>query len=127
MKKITITFLLAFIVLLSFSQKSMDYFLPDNVMYNKNIPMPEQFFDQQLGEWHLTHDQILIYMKEIAKVSDRAIIYEYARSWENRPLVQVIFTSKKNHKNLDELKQLHKKHANPDENISNENVPLVVS
>ena len=127
MKKITITFLLAFVVLISTSQESMDYFLPDNVTYNKNIPTPEQFFGQELGEWHLTHGQILFYMKEIAKVSDRAIIYEYARSWENRPLIQVIFTSKKNHKNLDELKQLHKKHANPDENISGEDVSLVVS
>ncbi len=109
------------------SQEKLDYFLPDNVTYNKDIPTPEQFFGQQLGEWHLTHDQILLYMKEITKISDRAIIQEYARSWENRPLVQVIFTSEKNQKKLDELKQLHIKHANPDENISNENVPLVVS
>ncbi|MCK5730140.1 MAG: zinc carboxypeptidase [Draconibacterium sp.] len=127
MKKITATFLFVFIVLMSFAQESLDYFLPDNVTYNKDIPTPEQFFGQQLGEWHLTHDQILFYMTEIAKISDRAIIQEYARSWENRSLVQVIFTSKKNHEKLDELKQLHKQHADPNENISNKNVPLVVS
>ena len=127
MKKITATFLFVFIVLMSFAQESLDYFLPDNVKYNKDIPTPEQFFGQQLGEWHLTHDQILFYMTEIAKISDRAIIQEYARSWENRSLVQVIFTSKKNHEKLDELKQLHKQHADPNENISNKNVPLVVS
>ena len=128
MKKTVIFILFLFnFILITNSQEKLDYFLPDNVTYNQNIPTPEQFFGQQVGEWHLTHDQILYYMKEIAKVSDRAIIQEYARSWENRPLVQVIFTSAKNHGNLNELKELHKKHASPNENISSEGVPLIVS
>jgi hypothetical protein len=127
MKKSLTTLSLALLALISISQKKLDYFLPNDVTYNKNIPTPEQFFGQRIGEWHLTHDQVLYYMKEIAKVSDRAIIQEYARSWENKPLVHLIFTSEKNQHNLDELKELHKKHADPDENISSENVPLVVS
>ena len=127
MNKIITTFLFSFFVFISVSQENMDYFLPVDVKYNKNIPTPEQFFGQQMGEWHLTHDQIMYYMKEIARISGRATIHEYARSWENRPLVQVIFTSEKNHDNLDELKKLHKKHASPDTNISNDEVPLVVS
>ncbi len=127
MKKIIVAILFAFSVTHVHSQEKLNYFLPDDVSYNPAIPTPEQFFGQQMGEWHLTHDQILFYMKEIAKVSNRAVIREYARSWENRALVQVIFTSEKNQKNLDELKQLHKKHADPSENISNNDVPLVVS
>ena len=128
MKKIAILILtLVSFIITTNSQEKLDYYLPDNVTYDQNIPTPEQFFGQQVGEWHVTHDQILFYMKEIAKVSDRAIIHEYARSWENRPLVQVIFTSAKNQSNLDELKEFHKKHASPDENISGDDVPLVVS
>ena len=96
MNKIITTFLFSFIVFISVSQENMNYFLPDYVTYNKNIPMQEQFFGQQMGEWHLTHDQILYYMKEIARISGRAITNEYPRSWENRPLIQVIFTSVKN-------------------------------
>ncbi len=75
----------------------------------------------------LTHGQVLYYMKEIARVSGRATIQEYARSWENRPLVHIIFTSVENHKNLDELKALHIKHANPNENIDKTTVPLVIN
>ncbi len=127
MKKIVILALLIFPVILAHSQKKLAYFLPDDVTYDKTIPTPEQFFGQEMGEWHLSQNQILCYMQEIAKVSDRAIISEYARSWENKALVQVVFTSAKNQKNLDELKQLHKKHADPDEDISNSDVPLVVS
>lgn len=125
--KRSITILLLLFVLISSSQEKMDYFLPGDVKYNEAIPTPEQFFGQQLGEWHLTHDQILFYMKEIARVSNRAIIQEYARSWENRPLVHLIFTSEKNHQNLDQLKALHIKHANPDETASTESIPLVIN
>ncbi|HSO85924.1 MAG TPA: M14 family zinc carboxypeptidase [Draconibacterium sp.] len=113
--------------LFSISQEKLDYFLPNDVSYDKNIPTPEQFFGQQIGEWHLTHDQVLFYMKEIARISDRAVIQEYARSYENRPLVHLIFTSEENHKNLEELKALHLKYVNPDENIEKSNVPLVIN
>lgn len=127
MKRSITTLLLVFFVLISISQEKMDYFLPNDVNYDKTIPTPEEFFGQEMGEWHLTHDQILFYMKEIARISNRAIIQEYARSWENRPLVHLIFTSENNHRKLDELKALHIKHANPAENITNDNVPLVIN
>ena len=120
MKTIITAFLLVFVVHMSISQEKMDYFLPDDVTYKKDIPTPEDFFGQKLGEWHLTHGQVLYYIKEIARLSDRAILDEYARSWENRPLVHLIFTAEKNLSKLDELKALHKKHADPDENLSSE-------
>lgn len=127
MKKIISTCILVFTMLFSFAQEELDYFLPGDVTYNKDIPAPDQFFKQQLGEWHLTHDQILNYLNELADISGRAIIYEYARSHENKPLVHLVFTSEENQKKLDELKELHLKYSNPDEDIPVEGVPLVVS
>ena len=120
---------LLFVVSLSggaVSQENMSYFLPDDLIYNKVIPTPEEFFSQQIGEWHLTHDQVLSYMQEIARISDRAVMEEYARSYENRPLVHLIFTSAENHGRLGDLKTLHLKHANPSENIDPSTVPLVI-
>ena len=127
MKELTALLFLLVMAFMSISQEKMDYFLPDDVTYDKNIPTPEQFYGQQTGEWHLTHDQILSYAKEITRISNRAILQEYARTWENRPLVQLIFTSEQNQKNLDKLKELHIKYANPDENIDKSEVPLVVN
>jgi murein tripeptide amidase MpaA len=127
MKKFITTPIFALFALFSISQEKPDYFLPTDVTYDKNIPTPEQFFSHQIGEWHLTHDQVLFYMKEIARISNRAIIQEYARSYENRPLVHLIFTSEENHKKLGELKALHLKHANPNENTDKSNVPLVIN
>jgi hypothetical protein len=127
MNKIFVVFIFVTGSLISISQEKLDYFLPNDVSYDKNIPTPEQFFGQQIGEWHLSHDQVLFYMKEIARISDRAVIQEYARSYENRPLVHLIFTSEENHKNLAELKALHLKYVNPDENIEKTNVLLVIN
>ncbi len=127
MKQNIVLFLLVCSSLISVSQEKLNYFLPSDVDYDKNIPTPEQFFGQEMGEWHLTHDQILFYMKEIARVSDRAIIQEYARSWENRPLVHLIFTSEENHKNLDELKAKHIQFANSAGNTEKSDIPLVVN
>ena len=127
MKKIITTLLFALFALFSISQENLGYFLPTDVKYDKNIPTPEAFFGQQIGEWHLTYDQVLSYMKEIATISKRAVIQEYARSYENRPLVHLIFTSEENHKKLDELKALHLKYANPAENIDKSGVPLVIN
>ena len=127
MKKIITALLFTFFALMSFSQEKLDYFLPGDVIYDKNVPTPEAFFGQQIGEWHLTYDQVLFYMKEIATISKRAVIQEYARSYENRPLVHLIFTSEENHKKLNELKELHLKYANPAENIDKSGVPLVIN
>ncbi len=127
MKRIFSLLFVVFAISLSSAQEKLDFFLPDDVTYNKEIPAPDQYFKQPLGQWHLTHDQVLNYMKEIARISDRAIIYEYARSYENRPLVHLVFTSEDNQEKLDELKALHLQFANPDENIPIEGVPLVVN
>ncbi len=127
MKRFITSLCAFFIVLMSISQENMDYFLPTDVSYNKNIPTPEQFFHQQVGEWHLTHDQVLNYINEIARISERATLEEYARTYENRPLVHLIFTSENNQSNLDKLKELHYKYSEPGSDISDEGVPLVVS
>ena len=127
MKKILSTLFATFVMFFASAQEGLDYYLPGDVSYDKGIPTPEEFFKQELGEWHLTHDQVLNYMHEIARISDRAIIYEYARSYENKPLVHMVFTSEYNQENLDELKALHLRYSNPDENIPLEGVPLVVS
>ena len=127
MRKIAFTLFVLFQVLFLNAQEKMEYFLPGDVAYNPNIPTPEQFFKQQLGEWHLTYGQVLDYMKEIVRISERAIMYEYARSYENKPLVHLVFTSAENHGNLEELKRLHLRYAEPEESIPVDGVPLVVS
>ncbi len=124
---LAIYFLIPFLFMVSYARSEMSYFLPDNVTYNKKIPTPEEFFGYEPGQLHLTHDQVLNYMVEIAGLSERAIIEEYARSYENRPLVHLIFSSEENHKNLEKLKQAHISFSEPGSNISIKDVPLVIT
>lgn len=127
MKKLCVVLLIAFQFTGAFSQEKLDYFLPDDVNFNPEVPSPDQFFQQELGEWHLTHAQVLSYVKEITRVSDRAILYEYARSYENKPLVHLVFTSSENQARLEELKSLHAKYSDPEGDLPLDGIPLVVS
>ncbi len=128
MKKMAVIFLL-FVCSFQYTQaqEPMEYFLPQDVTYNPNIPTPENYFQQQLGEWHLSYYQVLSYLQHIAAISERAIIEEYARSHENHPLVHIIFTSGQNQNRLDELKELHLKFSDPGEDIPMDKAPLVVT
>ncbi|WP_167613578.1 M14 family metallopeptidase [Maribellus sediminis] len=127
MRKITASLIVLLLFFVSSAQEKMDYFLPGDVSYNPEIPTPEAFFNQQMGEWHLTHDQVLNYIKTINELSDRAIMYEYARTYENRPLVHLVFTSVENQQNLDELKKKHYDYSEPGSELAKDGVPLVVS
>ena len=126
MRYITLFVTLTIVLNLS-AQEPIDYFLPLDIEYDQQIPTPEKYFSQQLGEWHLTHDQVLNYMNAIVAASDRAVIHEYARTYENRPLVHVIFTAPENHARLEELRELHIKFSNPEEDLPHDNIPLVIS
>jgi hypothetical protein len=88
-------------------QVTLDYYLPKNITYNSSVPTPKQFFGHEIGEWHLTHDKLYSYMLELAKVSDRALWEEYAKSYEGRPLGDLIISSSENIKNLEQLRQKH--------------------
>lgn len=115
--KQVITSLIAFsfFVNVAFGQKDLSYYLPQDITYNEAIPTPESFLGFQIGEWHLTHDQLVFYLKALAEASDRITIEEYARSYENKPLVLLTITSPKNHQNIDKIKAEHVKLSNPEE------------
>ncbi len=111
----------------SFSGKPLSYYLPEQA-YNEKYPTPESFFGFQIGEWHLHHGPLLQYMELLAGLSDRAIIYEYARSHEQRPLVHMIITSPENHRNLEQIRQQHLLLADPAQSngLDINNMPVVV-
>ncbi|MFN1835534.1 M14 metallopeptidase family protein [Balneola sp. MJW-20] len=109
--KATIGFFLCFLLsATAFAQVepvTLDYYLPDNVTYNSSIPTPKEVIDMEVGEWHVRHDQLVKYMYAVAEASDRITITEYARTYENRPLLLLTITSPGNHSNIDEIKENH--------------------
>lgn len=128
MKKILLLTTALFICLIMNSQVTIEYFLPTDINYNKEIPTPKQFVGHEVGEWHLTHDKLLYYMLELARVSDRAIWEEYSKSYEGRPLGQLIISSPENIRNIEKLRLQHLQLTDPAnaDKLDISNMPLFV-
>lgn len=113
MKKILLlTFLFAFHISLP-AQTPLSYYLPKDMSYDPEIPVPSKILGHDVGEWHVTHDKLYHYMLEIARVSDRAVWEEYARSHEGRQLGNLIISSEENIRNLEQLRLDHLKLGDP--------------
>ncbi|MGJ8732165.1 MAG: M14 family metallopeptidase [Cellulophaga sp.] len=120
-------FLLAFLVFqLNQAQEKLDlnYYLPQNVTYNPNIPKPIDIIGHEVGEWHVSHDKLQFYMKALAKASDRITIENRGETYEGRPILLLTITSAKNQANLENIRQTHIANTNSSANTSNQ--PIVV-
>ncbi|WP_273444523.1 M14 family zinc carboxypeptidase [Neolewinella agarilytica] len=108
--------------------RSVTYYLPD-LDYNEDIMTPEQFLGWQIGDWHISHDLQQAYMRYLAGASDRITLEQIGRTYEDRPLLNLIITSPENHKNMAELQRLHEywnvRNSDVKENMLNE-VPAVL-
>ena len=106
---------------------SLDYFLPNNLSYNPEIPTPASIIGHELGDWHITHDKLLQYMYRLAESSDRISIENRGETFEGRPLILLYISSPKNQKNLQEIRKKHvlltEKGA---DNIEVTNLPIIV-
>jgi hypothetical protein len=75
---------------------------PDNAP-QLSIESPEQFLGYPLGEWHLRHDQINFYLKQLAMQSPRVSIESTGVSHEARQQLTAVITSPKNQANLQQI------------------------
>ena len=94
-------------------KKELNYYLSESTTYDKTIPTPEAFFGFQIGEQHLSHDQIVAYMRELDRLSDRITLKIVGRSYEFRPLMVLTITSPDNHRRLEEIRAEHLKLTDP--------------
>ena len=112
--------------LLVFSQTPIDYYFEEAIDFNKEISDPGTFSGYSVGDWHYTHDQLTSYAWYIGKNSERAKTYTYAKSWENRQLLSVVFTSAENHEKLDDLIENHRNAAYDIEDVQDNDNPLII-
>lgn len=112
--------------MISLAQKvDLSYYLPSEI-YNSAIPTPREIIGHEVGEWHVTHDKLVEYMKALAASSDRISFENRGETYEGRPLILLIITSPENHKNLSKIKQTHITATN-DATIDISNHPIVVN
>lgn len=110
-------------------QDSLDlnYYLPQNIVYNVNIPTPKEIVGHEVGEWHITHDKLMFYMQTLADASDRITLETRGHTFEGRPIVLLTVTSPKNHTDLERIRQDHLALSEAAAgNLSVEEMPIVV-
>lgn len=115
------------LALQSFSQ-DLSYFLPKETSYNPAIPKPKDIVFHEVGEWHITHDRLVNYMRAIAAAApDRVKLETMGLSYESRPQVLLIITSPKNHANLESIRQQHLLLSDPAKSasVNIDNMPIV--
>ncbi|WP_047415949.1 M14 family metallopeptidase [Cellulophaga sp. Hel_I_12] len=128
MKKILLTLVTLICTVAQAQEKiSLEYYLPQNVSYNQEIPKPSEIIGHEVGEWHVTHDKLVYYMQALAKASDRISLEDRGKTFEDRPLLLLTITAPKNHQNIADIQQNH--HAITTSEGSNADVssiPIVV-
>ena len=123
-KKIQIIVLLFSISLNS--QTHLSYYFDNSEKFDQTIPKPSEVIGHEVGEWHVTHDKLVKYMYAIANSSDRIIIEETGKTYENRPLLILKVSSPDNLKNLEKIKENHFKITNGIKINEFKNMPAVV-
>ncbi|MGZ5219156.1 MAG: M14 metallopeptidase family protein [Chitinophagaceae bacterium] len=127
MKKVFVYCLL--LIANSTPAQDLKYFLPDSVTYNPAIPKPKDIIYHEVGEYHVTHDRLVNYMKAIASAApERVKLETMGFTYEKRPQVLLIITSPKNQQRLEEIRLQHIQLTDPAKSVSLniDNMPIVV-
>ena len=129
MKKGTLLFFL-FLSIKAFTQDyhvKLDYFLPNNISYNQDIPTPASVIDHEIGDWHITHDKLVQYMYALAESSDRISIENRGKTFEGRPLLLLYISAPNNLSSLEKIRENHiSLTENGSDNIDVTKMPIVV-
>ena len=120
--------LLLSLLSLTAASQELSYYLPGDVTYDPSIPTPEKVVGHRVGEWHVTHDRLVQYMRAVDAASDRAVLREMGVTYEGRPQVVLVFTSPANHGRLEEIRREHLKLSDPSvsASVNTANQPAVV-
>jgi len=112
---------------ISVTDLSLSYYLPDTP-YKDEIPTPKEILGYQVGEWHVSHDQLLYYMRKLAEVSDRIQLTTIGYTFEDRPLIHLIISSPENLSRIDEIQSQHVALTDPEQSaaLDVETMPGVV-
>ena len=105
----------------AFAMSSASY-LPADADLDTSIPSPESQLGWEPGDWRIHHPALVQYLHTLAEKSDRVSIKVTGRTYEQRPLLQVIISSEENQSKLESLREAHLKGAES----GDPNAPLVV-
>ncbi len=87
----------------------IDYYFDKGIVFDANIPSPEQFLGYEIGSRVTEHSRINAYYEKLAELSDRTSLIEIGRTHENRKIYVLIVSSPNNINGLGRIAEERKK------------------
>jgi hypothetical protein len=84
-----------------------EYFFKEGVSFDSRIPSPEEFLGYAMGTFTTRPDRVSEYLRELARLSDRATYQSIGMTYERRPMAVLTVTSPANHARLESIRQDH--------------------
>ncbi|MEP1032009.1 M14 family metallopeptidase [Ekhidna sp.] len=111
MKKILTSLLFTGVITIAIAQPQVVdnkrfAFEPD-LSLDASITSPKEFLGYELGENFTGYAHIVAYYKQLAEESPRVIYNEYGKTYEDRPLINLVISSEENINNIDKLQETH--------------------
>ncbi len=125
MRNLILIFILTLSINLN-SQTHLSYYFENSEKFNQTIPKPSEIIGHEVGEWHVTHDKLVQYMYALANSSNRIIIEETGKTYEDRPLLILKISSEENIKNLKSIQKNHLAISNGLKKSEFKNMPAIV-
>lgn len=91
---------------------------PANAEHDPAIPSPDALLGFPVGQRSASSAEIVAYAYQLAEASDRVAVVEYARTYENRPLIYLVITSPKNMASIETIQANMARLADPREGLT---------
>src|SRR5687768_2670303 len=97
MKKILPVLFFILLLAISFSAQTQKPYvwLPDGT-YDETVPTPKDFFGYEIGDYLTDNLQMVAYIKELEKRTNRVRVFQYGESVERRKLWIVAISNPEN-------------------------------
>jgi hypothetical protein len=103
------------------------WYLPPGGSHDPAVPTPRQVLGYEVGEWHVSHDQLAAYVRAVAAAApERTRLTEIGRTHEGRPLLHLVISAPANIARLDALREAHARSGRSDGPAPAADAPVVV-
>jgi hypothetical protein len=83
--------------------------LPGVDAYSEDVPRPEQVIGYRVGTRHTESHRVVDFFRAVERASERVVVREHARSYENRPLVHAVVATPENHARMEEIRRANRR------------------
>ena len=92
--------------------KRLVYFLItlliSNYNFSQNLKSPSEFLGYDIGTEFSRHSQVIDYFEYVSEyMSENVVLNYYGKTYERRPLMYAVLSSKKNIKEIEKIRQTH--------------------